>query len=207
MTTKLVIFDLDGTIIRNSTAAQAISLAAGTLPEVQLLEAEYHAGHIDSLQFSLRALELWGPDHLTYFSDAWASVPKIDDLDAAISCLRSLGIATCLLTMAPEEFARLVGNFNHIHGSQYGTKILNPEDKPRIAAQIQAAIGADDDDVVALGDSASDAPLFTKYTRTIAVNATQDLLVLARHSYSGSSVMDALALEVDLPHNQGHRAA
>lgn len=207
MTTQLVIFDLDGTIIRDSTAAQAISLAAGTLPEIQLLEAEYRAGHIDSVHFSRRALELWGPDHLTYFSDAWASVAKIDGLNAALSGLRSLGIATCLLTMAPEEFARLVGDFDHIRGSQYGMKILNPEDKPRIAAQIQSAIGADDDDIVALGDSASDVPLFTKYKRTIAVNATEDLLALARHSYSGSNMMDALALEVDLPDDQGGRSA
>lgn len=199
MSTKLVIFDLDGTIIRDSTAAQAISVAAGTLNDVQLLEAAYRVGEVDSMQFSRQALELWGPDYLRYFETAWRSVSKIDGVAAAVAGLRDLGIVTCLLTMAPVEFARLVGDFDHIHGSQYGVQILNPEHKPQIAGQIQAAIGAADDDVVALGDSASDVPLFEKYQRTIAVNATPDLLALARHSYFGSSLLDALDLEVALP--------
>ncbi|PPG20823.1 hypothetical protein C5D65_10115 [Rathayibacter toxicus] len=190
----LAVFDMDGTLLPNTTAAQEIAQVAGVLQEIRELEARYSAGHIDSLEFSALALRLWESGGDSVYRSAWEASPKIDNIDTALAELRRSGGYTVLVTMAPVEFARHFTAFDEVFGSAYGCRIINPEDKPIIVEEIRARRGIAQQNVVAFGDSYSDIPLFREVAQSVAVNGTVDIESLATYSYRGADLSEAVAV-------------
>jgi phosphoserine phosphatase len=190
----LAVFDMDGTLLPGTTACQQIALAAGTPEVVASLELDYRRGVIDSTTFAERALESWAVSPTGLFRRAFDACPKIGGLDRTLATLRDRGFATCLVTMAPREFAECFDGFEHVYASTYPTYILDPGDKPVVVRELQARLAVDDGRTIAFGDSDSDIPLFSVLSRTVAVNPTPDLAALAAHTYTGDDLYEALRL-------------
>ncbi|MBD5383325.1 haloacid dehalogenase-like hydrolase [Clavibacter sepedonicus] len=190
-------FDLDGTLMPGTTAAREISVVADVLAEIRSLESQYDAGLLDSLQFSVSALALWGDRFEEACREAAARAPRIGSMTRVLSDLVSMDIVTCLVTMAPLEFATLFASFDYVRASQYGLKIMGPGDKPGAVDAIRLDLGVASEEVVVVGDGASDIPLFIKFRRTIAMNAIPELSGIARHSYEGDDLREAIGLEVE----------
>lgn len=193
-TRPLVVFDLDGTLLPGTTACQEIARVAGNPGLIDTLEALYNDGVITSGEFGKRAAEDWLKHGPALYRRAFQQAPKLDDIDAALSRLKGLGAVTALVTMAPQPFANHFTGFDHVFGSSYGEVILNPDDKPKRVTELLATYGLAADDVIALGDSASDIPLFTVCSRTVAVNASADLRSIARWTYDGPSALEAVSV-------------
>jgi phosphoserine phosphatase len=73
-------------------------------------------------------------------------------------------------------------------------EILTPGDKVRIVGALRARHGLPQSRCVAYGDSMSDAPLFRRLAKTVAVNADHHLAELAAVSYCGDDLAGAYAL-------------
>jgi phosphoserine phosphatase len=72
--------------------------------------------------------------------------------------------------------------------------ILCPEDKPRLVEELCKTQGFAMLDSIAFGDSMSDYPLFRALSHTVAVNSDDELSRLARMTYHGLDLYDALLL-------------
>ncbi|MEU7174575.1 haloacid dehalogenase-like hydrolase [Micromonospora tulbaghiae] len=191
---RLAVFDLDGTLLPRTTACQQIATAAGDLLTIENLERDYRAGFIDSTTFAERALRSWSHAGESLYQRAFAAAPKIGGVEQALVRLRAHEIVTCLVTMAPRQFAECFPGFDHAYGSIYPTRILNPEDKPSVVRKLQAKLGIDTDAIIAFGDSDSDLPLFGYLHHTVAVNSTPNLAAVAAHRYDGADINQALDL-------------
>jgi phosphoserine phosphatase len=190
----LAVFDMDGTLLPGTTACQQIAQAAGDPLLIERLERDYRNGLIDSTQFAELALESWARAGTDLYLRAFETCPKIGGVEAALAGLRAQSMATCLITMAPREFAECFTGFDYVFASTYPTDILDPEDKPVVVRELQQRLGVDDARTIAFGDSDSDVPLFRTLTRTVAVNATPNLTTIAAHRYDGDDIRAALRL-------------
>lgn len=190
----LAVFDMDGTLLPGTTACQQIARAAGDPELIDRLERDYRAGLIDSTRFAVLALESWARAGGDLYRRAFDACPKIGGVTETLAALRARSVTTCLITMAPREFAECFTGFDHVFASTYPTDILNPEDKPVVVRDLQHRLGLDAARTIAFGDSDSDVPLFETLTRTVAVNATSNLVSLAAHRYDGDDLRAALGL-------------
>ncbi|MET8541469.1 haloacid dehalogenase-like hydrolase [Kitasatospora sp. NPDC004799] len=193
----LAVFDMDGTLLPGTTACQQIARAAGDPELIDRLERDYRAGLIDSTRFAELALESWARAGTDLYRRAFDACPKIGGVTETLAALRARSVTTCLITMAPREFAECFTGFDHVFASTYPTDILDPEDKPRVVRDLQQRLGLDAARTIAFGDSDSDVPLFETLTRTVAVNATANLVPLAAHRYDGDDLRAALGLVDD----------
>jgi phosphoserine phosphatase len=197
---ELAVFDMDGTLLPGTTACQQIARAAGDPDLIDRLERDYRAGLIDSTRFAELALESWARAGADLYRRAFDACPKIGGVAETLAALRARSVTTCLITMAPREFAECFTGFDHVFASTYPTDILNPEDKPVVVRDLQQRLGLDAARTIAFGDSDSDVPLFETLTRTVAVNATPNLVALAAHRYDGDDLRAALGLVDGVSH-------
>jgi phosphoserine phosphatase len=106
----------------------------------------------------------------------------------------------CLITMSPDYFAEqfLEFGFDAVFASRFPrspeaaldeSTILNPEDKPRLAARFCTEHGLEMQDAVAYGDSMSDVFLFKEVGLRVSVNGDHHLAELADIAVEGPDLM------------------
>jgi phosphoserine phosphatase len=57
---RLLIFDMDGTLLVQTTASLEIAKATGTLDQLHALENSFADGQIDAFRFAQEITALWG---------------------------------------------------------------------------------------------------------------------------------------------------
>lgn len=187
----LVVFDMDGTLLPDATACHYIGEASNTTDIVQDLEERYGRGEIQEREFAQILARTWKQCGANYRS-AFDRSSKIDGIDTALNELRCRGITTCLVTMAPYEFACNFSNFDFVYGSTYPDQVLTPDDKPIIVEKLERSLHKEPRSAVVIGDSYSDIPLFGSYPSSIALNATRELQALAARTVNTRDLVDVL---------------
>lgn len=190
----LAVFDLDGTLLPDTTSCREISRAAGRQTVIEDLEAAYDRGEIDSRAFAVTALQCWSDAGPGVYRRAFDTARFIGGIQECLTWLARQRTRTVLVTMAHREFAECFEGFDRVYASSYPDSILNPEDKPRIVKQLMSDMSITPDDVIAFGDSTSDLPLFRTLWHTVAVNASPALTGIAAHHYLGDDLREALRL-------------
>ncbi|WP_406213002.1 HAD family hydrolase [Streptomyces decoyicus] len=190
----LAVFDLDGTLLPETTSCREIARVVGRHTDIHDLEAAYGRGEIDSRAFAVSALRCWSAGGEAVYRQAFDAARFLHGIPECLTWLRTHGTTTVLVTMSHREFAECLDGFDHIFASDYPDDILNPEDKPLIVEKLRTDLGITADDVIAFGDSTSDLPLFRTLRRTVAVNASPALTALAAHHYQGDDLRGALRL-------------
>ncbi|MGA4840627.1 HAD family hydrolase [Streptomyces sp. G45] len=201
--TRLHVFDMDGTLLRGTSASLELARHLGCLPELTALEAEFIAGTVDTYGFADRVCALWGALTPEIAADAFARAPWIGGLPEVLADIAARGERSAVITMSPDFFAdglRALGA-DDVIASRFPplplrttpdpAGILTPADKVTAVDRLLAAHGLTRDACVAYGDSHSDVPLFRALHHTVAVNAGQTLKSLARHQYDGDDLWTA----------------
>jgi phosphoserine phosphatase len=202
----LHIFDMDGTILLGTAAAELIAEELDIVEFVEELEAGFASGALTPPMYAERIFEHWKRLDAAAIRRTFDAAPWIDDMTRVTADIRARGEHSIVITLSPHFFAEHLVDFgfDRVYGSPFpplpfteplDTSILHwADDKPRIARQHVADVGLTLDDVIAYGDSGSDVPLFQLIRRTVAMNASAELTALAATSYTGRSLWSAYEL-------------
>jgi len=198
--TRLHVFDLDGTLLRGTTASLEIARRVGCLPDLLLLEERFARGDLDTRGFAAGLCELWHELEEAAVAEVFASAPWIGGMAEVFADIARRGEHAVVITMSPDFFARglLAHGLREVVASRFPalplreaadpSGILVPEDKVTAVDRILASLSLSRRDCVAYGDSGSDIPLFRTLPHTVAVNATPPLRALAAEHYDGDDL-------------------
>ena len=208
--TALHIFDMDGTLLRGTTASIELSRRLGRLEPLAELEASFAAERISAAAFSIQTRELWAELSAELVAEVVGDSPWIEGIAEVCADIGQRGERSMLITLSPHFFAEHLRNFgvDTIAASRFPplpfaepidpAGILEPADKVRLAEAERHALGLSPQRCVAYGDSMSDLPLFRVLEKTVAVNADPALEAIAAVTYRGESLLDAYASARDL---------
>lgn len=202
---KLFVFDMDGTLLPNTTASLEIAKKTGTVTELRHLESRFAAKELDTKMFAAEIHRLWGVLDEKVIRSAFEETTKMRRIDTVISVLAERGHKSCVITMSPDFFAELFleHGFDYVFASRFPKGghealkpegILTPDDKVHLTKRVCDELGIDIVDVVAFGDSMSDYPLFRTLVHTVSVNGTPELERLAKYRYRGNDLYEIFEL-------------
>jgi phosphoserine phosphatase len=203
--TALHVFDMDGTLLRGTSAAIEISRRIDRLQPLAELERGFAAEEISAADFATATRSLWADLTAELVAEVVADAPWIEGIDDVCRDIAARGERSMLITMSPNFFAEhlAVRGIDVVRASSWPplpfaapidpAGILSPTDKVRLAEEERAAHGLDRSACVAYGDSMSDIPLFAVLENTVAVNADPALEQAARVAYRGEDLREAYA--------------
>ncbi len=201
--TVLHVFDMDGTLLRDTTASLEIAKALGRVPELLELEQTFTAGGLTTYEFAVAAYELYRGLDPGSLVALFEGSPWIAGIGRVTADIRRRGERAMVITMSPNFFADLLlgEGIDEVHASRFPalplrtlpepSAILTPTDKVTIVDDALARHGCPPGRCVAYGDSASDIPLFAHLPHSVAVNATAALRRLATVSVESEDLWDA----------------
>jgi phosphoserine phosphatase len=201
---------MDGTLLKGTSASLQIARHLGCAEELAMLEARFAVGEIGSRSFAAVIYGLWRRLTRSAVAEVFDTCPWLDGIPDVCADIREHGERSVVITMSPDFFARhlLEFGFDEVVASRFPALpfrepldpdgILTPSDKVRIVGELCARHDLPNSRCVAYGDSMSDAPLFRRLAKTVAVNADHHLAGLAAVSYRGSDLVGAYALGRDL---------
>lgn len=206
---RIYFFDMDGTLIPNSSGCLEIARATDTVSNVKLLEERLLNEEIDTKDFAKELFSLWGIVEKNILDQAFYNCRKLNNIDKVLSDIRSRGDLSCLITMSPNYFARYFFDygFDCIYSSEFPSskeelldinRILTPQSKLDIALELCRKNSVSLDDCVAFGDSLSDLVLFNHLKLSIAVNGSEYIRKVSRYNYQGDDLLEAYKL-LDIP--------
>lgn len=196
------VFDMDGTLLRGTTASLLLAEVLGRRDELEALEATFAGGGQSNADFARALHATWGVVEPHSVRAAFEAAPILGNVAAVLEDIRRRGEHACLITMSPDYLAELLLplGFDAVYASRFPrdagaeidpAQILTFEDKPRLAHEFCRARGLRLEDAVAYGDSMSDVPLFNKVGLAIAVNADHHLAGLSDVDVQTDDLQDA----------------
>lgn len=201
MRKRLFVFDMDGTLLPNTTACLELARETGTAAQLHALEADFVAGRIDTKGFAASISGLWGCLDPGVILGAFAKSPKLRNIREVTRAVADAGGRSCLISMSPDFFTEHFRDFgfNFVYASRFPRNgeplnpdhILVPDDKPRLVRELCASESLALEDTVAFGDSMSDYPLFRCLRLTVGVNPDEKLEKLALATYRGDDLYGA----------------
>lgn len=194
------IFDMDGTLVRGTSAPMLVAAALGRDDSLVELERRFVSGATTAAEFGRALHEMWGVVSPEVARRAFVAAPLLENVREVLGDIRLRGEVACLITMSPDYFAEqfLEFGFDAVFASRFPRSadialderaILNPADKPRLAARFCAEHGVQVRDAVAYGDSISDVFLFREVGLRVSVNGDHHLAELADVAVDGSDLM------------------
>lgn len=206
----LHIFDMDGTLLRGTTASVELSHHLDRLPPLRELEDRVARDEISTPDFAIAVRELWHDLTPDVVAAVAAGAPWIGGIAEVCADIHARGERSMLITMSPDFFARylLELGIDVVRASTFPALpfaaaidpagILTPADKVRLADAERLEHRFSKRACVAYGDSVSDVALFKDLENTVAVNADEALERTARVAYRGEDLREAYACARDL---------
>jgi phosphoserine phosphatase len=203
----VVVFDLDGTLLRGTTVSLLLAQWLGRAEEMSELERAFRAHEIsNSVVADTSAGWLAGRTK----ADTWRVLtegPWIEGMAETFQALAaghvSLLLGTITWSFAGEMLQERYG-FAAASGTEMRatdgvlsgvvSRYFDEHDKVRFVEEWCAQNGYSMSQVAAIGDSRSDVPLFYRVGLSVALNATPDAQAAATHVLDTENLRDALAL-------------
>jgi phosphoserine phosphatase len=203
----VVVFDLDGTLLRGTTVSLLLVQWLGREGEVSELERAFRAHEIsNSVVADTSAAWLTGRN----IDEAWRVLmdgPWIDGMIETFQTLAAAGISLLLGTITwsfAGEMLRQHHDFAAVSGTEMQaddgvlsgavSRYFDEHDKVCFVEEWCAQNGYSMGQVAAIGDSRSDVPLFRRVGMSIALNATPDARAVATHVIDTEDLRDVLVL-------------
>jgi len=185
---KLVSFDMDGTLTIKTTCLQYYVKKLGIEDKAMELESLYKNHEIDDYQIADRYAEILKGTTRKQFDEWTEKIPRMENIKEAVNKLKELGFIVGITSVGPifasEYFSSKFG-FDFVSGSEHEfidgvhlgkmTHTLAGKDKVIILEKLSKEKGIKMSEIVAVGDSRSDIPIFEKVGFRIALNADENL--------------------------------
>ena len=203
----VVVFDLDGTLLRDTTVSFLLAQWLGQTSAITELERAFHAHEIsNSVVADTSAGWLAGKS----VAEAWRVLEDgswIDGMAETFQVLTTARVGLLLGTIT-WSFAAEMLRERYGFAAASGTEMqasdgvlsgvvshyFDEHDKVRFVEDWCAQNGYSMSQVAAIGDSRSDVPLFHRAGMSIALNATPDAQAAATHVLDTEDLSDVLAL-------------
>jgi phosphoserine phosphatase len=201
--TALHIFDMDGTLLRGTTASLQVSRALGGDVEMLRLEERLAAGSINTGDFAVALRGLWSSLSYETVYAAFENSPWMSGIESVCSDIRRRGEFSMVITMSPDFFARnlLPLGFDAVIASKFPALPFTEDIDIAGIMTHEAKISAVENErrrrsiapsrCIAYGDSRSDVPLFQHLNKTVAINGDDHIVAIAKRTYLGDSMFDA----------------
>ena len=143
---------MDGTLLRQTSAPVLVAAALGQDDSLAELEERFATGAATAVEFARALHEMWGVVSTEIARRAFATAPLLANIREVVADIHDRDERACLITMSPDYFAKLFleFGFDRVFASRFPrspevaldeSAILNPEDKPRLAARFCAEHG------------------------------------------------------------------
>jgi phosphoserine phosphatase len=196
------IFDMDGTLLRGTTAPVLLAAAIGDAEALAALEERFSSGTATAVEFARELHGMWGVVAPEIAQQAFAAAPVLANIREVLADIRRRDERACLITMSPDYFAEqfLDFGFDAVFASRFPraaelpldeSAILNPQDKPRLAAEFCVEHGLTLEDAIAYGDSMSDVFLFDAVGVRVSVNGDHHLAERSDIAVEGTDLLVA----------------
>jgi len=206
---RVVVFDLDGTLMPRESSSAVLADAIGRGEACRALERRYHARDVTNREITDRQAAWFEGVTLTDVDRALRPGPWIDGLGDTLATLARAGCRLLLATLAWRFVADVLARrypFDAVCGAEMAiedatltgtvTRYFDEQDKLCFVARWCADNGYSPQDVVAIGDSRSDLPLFAHAAVSIALNATAEARAAAHHVVDTDDLRDLLPMLV-----------
>lgn len=203
----VVVFDLDGTLLRGTTVSLLLAQWLGQAEEIAELEQAFHAHEISNSVVADTSAGWLAGQRTTDIYAVLAEGAWIDGMSETFRALAAARVKLLLGTvtwkfaaeMLQERygFAAVSGTEMHVSGgvlSGIVTRYFDEHDKVRFVEEWCERNGYSMRQVAAIGDSRSDVPLFERAGMSIALNATPDARAAATHVLDTYDLCDVLKL-------------
>ena len=196
------IFDMDGTLLHGTSAPVLLAAALGQSDGLAALEERFASGTTTAVEFAREIHASWGIVPADVVAHVFAQAPVLANVREVLDDIHARGERACLITMSPDYFAEqfVAFGFDAVFASRFPrtadvaldeSAILNPRDKPRLAAQFCAEHGLELKDAIAYGDSMSDVFLFDEVGVRVSVNGDHHLADRSDIAVEGTDLLVA----------------
>lgn len=202
---RVVSFDLDGTLLPETTVSVLTATHLGYESELRALEEQYRRHEISNTEVADASGEWYAGVTLDEVARQLEEAPWIDGIDPTVTALRQRGCDVLLGTVTWRFAAEVLGErygFDAVSGTEMGvadgvltgevTRHFDEHDKLAFVRGHCEAVGASLSECVAVGDSRSDVPLFEEAGHSIALNATPDARAAADVHLETDDLADVL---------------
>ncbi len=204
---RAVIFDIDGTLLPDTTVSLFMAERMGHLELIVEMEAALHAYEIDDQTFASRDAVNYRGVAVAEVEARLADLPLIAGLEEVCRRLTATGVlvmlASCSWNFAGRYLQHRFGLNDHC-GSEMEeadgiflgrvARVCSDRDKATHATAFARRYGIDIGDCIAVGDSRSDLPLFKVAGRAIALNARSDARAATDEHLDTDDLRDLLPL-------------
>ncbi|SCY54206.1 HAD family hydrolase [Alkaliphilus peptidifermentans] len=187
---KAVCFDMDGTLITNTNSVEYLCLLNGREKEVREIEIREEQNEMTWIEADYVKAKLFTGLEIKRVEDEFQEYIKlIGNIEKTLEELRNNNIRSILVTAGPIQVAKVLGKmfkFDRIYGSSYEVKngLLTGEilehlgDSGKVDSlnKFCSENNIELEEVVAIGDSASDIKVFEKSGKSIAINYSDKLI-------------------------------
>jgi phosphoserine phosphatase len=201
---RLFCFDLDGTLIRGTSSSQHLAERLGHAESLMQLEARYARNEISNQVVADESAFHFKGRSANEIAKLMEGVPLIDGIEATMAKLRDKRITTLLSTVtwrfaaAPIAkrfgFAEFSGTEMHADSTGILSGVVSRHfdefDKREFVIHFCEAHGIPASQVVAVGDSRSDIPLFKWAGFSVALNASAAAKAAATVSVETGDLQD-----------------
>lgn len=204
---RVVVFDLDGTLMLRATSSGVLADAIGHGNAYRALELRYDAGHATNREVTDRQAEWFEGLPLADVHRVLRHGPWIKGLGEALATLADAGCRLLLATLAWRFVGDMLAErypFDAVCGAEMAIDnatltgrvdgYFDEYDKLSFVASWCADNGYSLQDVVAIGDSRSDVPLFENVRASIALNATAQARAAAERAIDTEDLRDLLPM-------------
>lgn len=185
---KLVSFDMDGTLTYGTTCLQYYLKMLGKEEKAKELEYQYKNHEISDDQVADCYADILKGTTTKQLEEWTANIPRMKNIDKTVSILKEIGLIVGITSVGPSfasEIFQTMFGFDFTSGSDHQfiggvhagkmVKTLTGNDKLVILEGICKKNMVCLSEVVAVGDSRSDIPIFEKVGFRIALNADESL--------------------------------
>lgn len=179
-----VFFDVDGTLVPQTSSSQHLASYLGHLEVLRQAEDDYADGRMDNREVSVLDAEGWRGHSQEAVRRFLIDLPLVAGIPDVLSWCREHDVATYLATLAWEPVGLYLCDTFGFDGSCGPTLVQQDDrytglvaghfdeyDKRDFAQRVADGLGLTLDRCAAVGDSRSDLPLFAEVGFSVAFNA------------------------------------